>query len=341
MALSSKVQKLVTAKKWKEAYDNASSDRVSTVDNSYLVQVTNLSSDEEGYLKGGATNYSLVDDAEDATSLSEKEAKKIVKTISDKKQIKTLVIKRGDVIQEVGSQGTEKGEVIELFIESRFPNIDTKTLKEILIKWIEELGFSYNTNPFLQFVDEYVKKNQAIDLNTLEIINDLYSNNEIETTDLQAKTSEGTNSLLFNKNLYDFSYDDAEFIIQAYKWLSNSYNIKRYLTNVDALTKYGITEAEKIDNKKAEEIRDQIIFVTSQTPSNSAINTVADIQREIRFLEAGGTKKVSDENAEKIISISGIIKNEQKWRDITPTNVTTAQEAQDLINYLAKEFKLV
>lgn len=66
-------------------------------------------------------------------------------------------------------------------------------------------------------MDEYIKKHGVIDNNTLEIINDLYSNNQVTTTDLQAKTVEGSNSLIFNKNLYGFTYEDAEFIFQAYK----------------------------------------------------------------------------------------------------------------------------
>lgn len=342
MALSSKIKKLIKEEKWKEAYDLASGEQ-SAEDNSFLVTIQDSTKSKkgDGYIRGDEKNYSIVTDAEKASSFTKEDAKDISRKIKkeDRKNITTSIIERSSIIQNVGSQGTEKGEVIDLFLKKRFPKKSINSIKDFVTKWIEELGFSDNTNPFLQFVDEYVKKNQSIDLNILEIINDLYSNNEIETTDLQAKTLEGTNSLLFNKNLYDFSYDDAEFIIQAYKWLSNPTKIKRYLTNVDALTKYDIADVGKINNKKAGEIRDQIIFVTPQTPSNSAINTVDDIQSEVKFLEAGDT--VSDEDDEKIISIGDKVKNEQKWKDIISTNVTTAPEAQDLINYLATEFKLV
>lgn len=339
MALSSEVQKLVTAEKWKEAYDLASGEQ-GAEDNSFLIYIEDSESEKDGYLKGDELRYSIVSDAEEASSLPEKDAKKLARKIKSKTTSSTLVPKSA-IIQNVGSQGTEKGEVIELFLKKRFSKVDFNIIKDIVTKWIEELGFSYNTNPFLQFMDEYLKKHQTIDTNTLEIINDLYANNEIETTDLQAKTSEGTNSLIFNKNLYKFPYDDAEFIVQAYKWLSDFYNIRRYMTNVNALTKYDITDVKKIDNKKAIEIRNQIIFKNAQSSSNSEINTVADISRETRFLEAGGAKRVSDENTEKVISISGQVKNEPKWKNLTPKNVTTAQEAQDLINYLAKEFKLI
>lgn len=339
MALSSEVQKLVTAEKWKEAYDLASGEQ-GAEDNSFLIYIEDSESEKDGYLKGDESRYSIVSDAEEASSLPEKDAKKLARKIKSKTTSSTLVPKSA-IIQNVGSQGTEKGEVIELFLKKRFSKVDFNIIKDIVTKWIEELGFSYNTNPFLQFMDEYLKKHQTIDTNTLEIINDLYANNEIETTDLQAKTSEGTNSLIFNKNLYKFTYDDAEFIVQAYKWLSDFYNIRRYMTNVNALTKYDITDVKKIDNKKAIEIRNQIIFKNAQSSSNSEINTVADISRETRFLEAGGAKRVSDENTEKVISISGQVKNEPKWKNLTPKNVTTAQEAQDLINYLAKEFKLI
>lgn len=339
MALSSEVQKLVTAKKWKEAYDLASGEQ-GAEDNSFLIYIEDSESEKDGYLKGDELRYSIVSDAEEASSLPEKDAKKLARKIKSKTISSTLVPKSA-IIQNVGSQGTEKGEVIELFLKRRFPKVDFNIIKDIVTKWIEELGFSYSTNPFLQFMDEYLKKHPTIDTNTLEIINDLYANNEIETTDLQAKTSEGTKSLIFNENLYKFTYDDAEFIVQAYKWLSESDNIRRYITNVDALTKYDITDVEKIDNKKAIEIRNQIIFKNAQSSSNSKINTVADISRETRFLEAGGAKRVPDENTEKVISISGQVKNETKWKDLTPKNVTTAQEAQDLINYLAKEFKLI
>lgn len=339
MALSSEVQKLVTAEKWKEAYDLASGEQ-GAEDNSFLIYIEDSESEKDGYLKGDELRYSIVSDAEEASSLPEKDAKKLARKIKSKTTSSTLVPKSA-IIQNVGSQGTEKGEVIELFLKKRFSKVDFNIIKDIVTKWIEELGFSYNTNPFLQFMDEYLKKHQTIDTNTLEIINDLYANNEIETTDLQAKTSEGTNSLIFNKNLYKFTYDDAEFIVQAYKWLSDFSNISSYMTNVDALTKYDITDVKKIDNKKAIEIRNQIIFKNAQSSSNSEINTVADISRETRFLEAGGAKRVSDENTEKVISISGQVKNEPKWKNLISKNVTTAQEAQDLINYLAKEFKLI
>lgn len=341
MALSSKVQELVKAKKWKEAYDSASLDKVSTDDNSYLVLVTKLSSDEEGYLKGDATNYSLVDDAEDATSLSKKEAKNIANTISDKKQIKTLLIKRSDVIQEVGSQGTEKGEVIDLFLEQRYGNIvNIESAKGIITKWIEELGIVYNNNYLLQFMDTWIKRYKEVNANVFEIVNDLYANDEIDERDLQAKTSSGIQSILFNRNLYEYSYEDVEFIMQTYKWLKKINNIKSYMTNPEALKKYSIEDITKIDEKKLTEIRNSIIFKTPENAENGVINSSDEILDELRFFESDGDDYLKDDKDKKIVINKSVI-NSGRWKELFSNEKLTAQEAQDLINYLAKEFKLV
>lgn len=133
MALSSEVQKLIDAKKWQEAYDLASTGKTSAVDDSFLVQVEDSVSGKDGYVKGDATSYSLVTNAEDASSLSKKDAGKLAKTIKSK-QISTMLVKRSDVIQDAGSQGTEKGEVIDLFLKNRFSKVDFNSIKDITTK---------------------------------------------------------------------------------------------------------------------------------------------------------------------------------------------------------------
>lgn len=341
MALSNEVQELVNQKKWKEAYEKAE-DMQQDETPYFLVEIE----DENtlGYVLGDENKYEIEKDAKKASYWKKKQAGDVAKAIKAKnKDVKTRIVERSAYVQNIGTQGTEKGEVIDLFLKERFPKINLEDTNDILTKWIEELGFSYNTNPFIQFIDEFMKKNEKITNDTLLIINDLYAKDEITTLELQAKTKEGLNNIIFNENLYTLNYEDAEFLVQAYKWLSNNQNIIRHITNSEALKKYNIEDISKINKEKAYEIRNKIIFKTPESISNSPLNSMSDIQREIRFLEAGGEQGVDDYegSSRKTLNVNDKVDNEAKWKTLTPNNITTAQEAQDLINYLAKEFKLV
>lgn len=84
------------------------------------------------------------------------------------------------------------------------------------------------------------------------------------------------------------------------------------MINADALTKYDITDIKTVDQAKASEIRNQIIFKTPSAVANSELNAVSDIQRETRFFEAGGVKNVSAGAVNKILTVGGQVQNESK-----------------------------
>jgi hypothetical protein len=335
MPLSSEVQSLVDKKKWQEAYNKAD-DSLQDDTKYFLVEVENEENNTSGFVSGTKKNYILVTDANKASYWNETDAKEVAKGIRTRK-IKTKVVARDAYIKNVGTQGTEKGEVINLFLEERFKNVDITSIKDILHKQIEELGFSYNTNPFLQFLDNYFKTHTGIEESVMVYLNDLYADDVITTQDLQAKTNELTNTILFNDNLYKTNYEDAEFIVQAYKWLSTESNIKRYLTNPLAIQKYEIEDVNKITREKAIEIRNSILFKDGSNITTSEINSIADIQRELRFLEGESTKDVDS----LTLNIDKNVQNANKWKELLQDKVSNVNDAQDLINYIVKEFKLL
>lgn len=338
MPLSSEVQSLVDKKKWQEAYNKAD-DSLQDDTKYFLIEVENEENNISGFVS--KTNkkhlYTIVTDANKASYWNETDAKEVAKGIRTRKT-KTKIVPRDAYIKNVGTQGTEKGEVINLFLEERFKNVDITSIKDILHKQIEELGFSYNTNPFLQFLDNYFKTHTGIEESVMVYLNDLYADDVITTQDLQAKTNELTNTILFNDNLYKTNYEDAEFIVQAYKWLSTESNIKRHLTNPLAIQKYEIEDVNKLTREKAIEIRNSILFKDGSNITTSEINSIADIQRELRFLESGESTKDDDSLT---LNIDKNVQNADKWKELLQDKVSNVKDAQDLINYIVKEFKLL
>lgn len=361
MALSAEVQKLVNEDKWTEAYAKASSDRTA-MESSFLVHTEDLVSGKEGYARVGETNndYTLVSDAEQATTWkTEKEAKEYIKVIKQKEKqdnkttksksdIKTEIVKSSDVLTQVGSAGTEKGEVIDLFLEDRFTtkknHWDISSIKKTLVKLIEELGFSYNNNPFLQFIDLYLKENGSIKEEVLNTVNDLYVEGAIDTKDLQGKSVDSVNNILFNPNLYKFNLEDAEFIVRAYEWLVTPSNLKSHMNNPEALKKYDVADRATIDITKAKEIRNKVIFKTPSSPKISDIKPVADIQEETRFFEVGGDDATKE--TKSTVNINRTVTEEERWEQFARANNLTpetmsAKEIRDFITHLAREFKLI
>ena len=342
MALSQAVQQLVNAKKWKEAYDKASNEQT-TNDDSYIVTYSNSSTNQDGYVKGNATNFNVVNTASEATALSKKDARELIGDIKKDKSNKKAdmtIHKRDLLVQQSGTAGSEKGEVIDLFLKERFKQ-DITSLKDVLVKLIEELGFT-NSNPFLVFLDVYLKKNNTpLPESGLILLNDLYSSQDLDSLTLQGKSVDADRHIIFNTNLYSFSEEDADFIFSAFEWLAVAGNIKSHLTNPKALTRYKIANLADLTNERAREIRNEIIFTHPKSYYKSTIKSVDEIQEATRFLEAGGAGARQVDKGKKAININTEVDEEDNWKQLLADKKLTAIQAQDLIAFLAKEFKLV
>lgn len=345
MALSKEVKKLVNGARWKEAYELASN----TVreDDSYLVGIDNKENpDKKGYLKGDADKYKLVSNAEDASTFEKSDATDVVRQLKkDDKNIKPFTVKRTDILQPVGSQGTEKGEVIELFIKSRYGKKNISSIKTVLVKLIEELGFEPTTNPFLSFLDIYLNKNGSITSEAMTLINDLYADGTLETLELEGKSRDKSEHVIFNKNLYTLNKEDVEFVVSAFSWLAEPSNLQRYMNNPDALTKYGVADKSKIDKNKANEIRNQILFETPTATENSAIRNASEIKNLAQELEIGGKASVDEPEDTQNVKINATVANKEKWAKIAKDNGLTPdamnrKEIKDFITHLVKEFGL-
>ena len=342
MALSKQVKALVKSGNWQKAFETASNQKTAVDDDSYLIRIQDKEVNLRGYLKGDDKNYGVVsvDKIDQASVFTQNEARKISTLLRKKsKQIETTLVKRSEVMQDVGSQGTEKGEVIQEFLNTVFAGKDWSEAKSFIFNIMEENGLSENTNSFISFLKIYFSKYNKITEDSLSIINDLYANDEISTIQLQGKTSESDNHIIFNENLYELSYEDAEFVIQSYDWLSSVSNIKSYLKSSSALGKYNVTDINSLDNKKALEIRNKIIFKNSKKISSSEINSADSIKTELREFQGAGTEAGENEDASKLL-IATKIKDTEKWKKLISKASLDSATAKDLIAFLVKEYSL-
>ena len=99
--------------------------------------------------------------------------------------------------------------------------------KDLMVKFIKELGFNPNENPFLGFINIFYKLNPGtkISRDNWVVLNDLTYDGVITSADLIGYGDEGTKHIIFNPIAY--ASEDLEFIIKAYHTLSNPSEVKR------------------------------------------------------------------------------------------------------------------
>lgn len=365
MALPKEIQSLVNEDKWQNAYNKASN-LSRAVDNSYLIQVENASTGEEGFVKGTADNFTLVKFAKDGSVFTKEDAETTSKEIRSKikelnrnagvKQNKkdiTSVYRKSDIVGELASQSSEKEEVINLFLDKIFKDKDIKESRETLIKIVKELGFSTKTNPLLEFANKFLNSSRlshnVLSSEVINAVNDLYAEEVLSSAELNGKSPDKLSHIIFNENLYtNRRYEDVKFTVDAYKWLSRPEKIKTYLTNPRALKKYKIDDVNSISETRIKQIRNSIIYEDPSNVLSSEIKTTDEIEEGLVYLQS---KKAADSydnmtSRANTVAVGRRIKDEDKWKDLLDTSninkeTINAQQAQDLISYIAKEFKLV
>lgn len=185
----------------------------------------------------------------------------------------------------------EKNEVIKVFLiitsgrDWNWSETDEETriepIKEVLYKWIKELGFRNTTNPYLKFIPEFYKINKDYILSEDNCIslNNLYADNTLDFGDIAGTGANKLNHIIFNKNLYNNrSMSDIEFIVKAYEALSSKSFVRKL--NIDAITSLNdfskqkaqyINSVKSDTDKYVEAVRNSIIFKDPTKPQTSEI----------------------------------------------------------------------
>lgn len=126
------------------------------------------------------------------------------------------------------SAGKEKQSIIDFYLKD-YENRKKITLndleKQMLSKWISELGFETRVNPFLNYI-AIAKQKSGVDFGSyiLGVINNAYAKNKLSMYDLQGRGTYGEAHLIFKKN-WILSDDSPEYILNCYLWLSDSRNM--------------------------------------------------------------------------------------------------------------------
>lgn len=97
---------------------------------------------------------------------------------------------------------------------------------KMLSKWIGELGFRTQTNPFLDYV-AIAKRNTSLELDEylLIILNNAYAERSITAQDLRGQGQDKELHLIFQRYWLSSS-DEREYMLDSYVWLSKPGNIK-------------------------------------------------------------------------------------------------------------------
>lgn len=98
--------------------------------------------------------------------------------------------------------------------------------RKMLSKWVRELGFRTQTNPFLDYVAT-AKRNTSLELDEylLIILNNAYAERSITAQDLRGQGHDRELHLIFQRYWLSSS-DEREYMLDSYVWLSKPGNIK-------------------------------------------------------------------------------------------------------------------
>lgn len=98
--------------------------------------------------------------------------------------------------------------------------------RKMLSKWVGELGFRTQTNPFLDYV-AIAKRNTSLELDEylLIILNNAYAERSITAQDLRGQGQDRELHLIFQRYWLS-SNDEREYMLDSYVWLSKPSNIK-------------------------------------------------------------------------------------------------------------------
>lgn len=208
--------------------------------------------------------------------------------------------------------------------------------KDLVLKVFRETGLTEAEDPFIGFINGYCKKNSGSSLTKpmMTMLNNDYADDTLSFDDIAGTGVDGTDHVIFNKDLYGKPQDDVEYIVNAYQWLSYASNVSRI--NADALSELkadgsiyknlspllqGIKD-KKVSDPKA--VRDAIIYENGKP--NGKINTKHDIESAMSL--AGRPNSSDGRNYTPVDRAKNALKG-----------VTTTDDKKSIISYIINSDK--
>lgn len=256
--------------------------------------------------------------------------------------------------------------VIWQFLMGKFNSINLNKWGALYNIWdtltLELNSKGFINNPFISFIQNYIKANsKSLDGLTAESYGDIhnaYVDNIIDDKDLEALTPDKLNNIIFNKNLSKST--DIEFIIQAYNWFNDSWELKNNIkipkkskisvpNNPDIYftsdTQDPINNIWNIEKKEgAIVLRNIIIFKNNSGEEDTLhqdINTPSYIKNTLKLLQKQAFKdnKYKDEGNEKqVIDLNTKVKDGNRWKKLSGD--LSAEDKQDYAIWLLQQSKM-
>lgn len=212
----------------------------------------------------------------------------LIRSIKDPKVKDAIIDKKYSEAIDLAPSVSDAKAAIEIFLlellADQWKKISYNEIEDsipLIVDICYQLGIRDSMNPFLTFIKIFKDQTgQAPSKEALIIVNNAYADSSIDYEDIIGKGEDKTSHLIFNKHLYDLSEKDAEYMLQAYKWLSNKANIKEM--DLKNLNISGIPSSyrelayykkgtDPLEDKK--HIRNTLIFVDPKAPKTSALNS--------------------------------------------------------------------
>lgn len=156
-----------------------------------------------------------------------------VKKLIEQKQYKQALDKCSSVAEE--------DEVFDDYFITELKALPQDRLVEISDTFKEELkslGFDESTNPFITFVKRYLVQNK-LDKYKYNVLHNAYIDGTIKKTDLNGKSIDGWNHIIFNPSLYEQTDKDIIYILKVDEWIKeNEYSVKNLVTNKRVIEEY-------------------------------------------------------------------------------------------------------
>lgn len=177
---------------------------------------------------------------------------------------------------------SDREKLAEIYLLSRDEYTDKLTeATPYLVKIFSQLGFNTYDNPIMAWLDNYfslpANKSEQLPAEAVRALNNLYAQKAISPDILQGKN--GTDSLLYNKYLWDMHEDDINFYLALDKKLSNANTIKAL--NLEAIP--GFADATP------EQVKSLLLFGTKDGKANfSPLVPVGNIKEALEKLGLDG-----------------------------------------------------
>lgn len=194
----------------------------------------------------------------------------------------------------------EEDEVFNAYFNNELKLIPKPRLDKIAETFKEELvalGFDETSNPFISFI-KHIKQYLAkyyMDLYQYNIIHNLFIKGVLDKNDLNGKSKDGWNHVIFNPTLYKQSNQDIEYIIKIDDWIKNNkYSLQSKITRDKIINKPEYNSFK--DETGIYNFRNDIIYKPGKVntgkfggkPGNE-VNLAQDIKTALEYCEAPAT----------------------------------------------------